>query len=161
MMRTGSCTGCANALYVRGTPTPTWTPLVYWKSGYYFAYSNDGSYCVFKFKNSSYSALQGWTSTTAINQGGWNTLKVVAEGSSLNFYINNILVWSGSNSALATGKVGIAMYHSTDDNLYVDWATLSATNLSATLTKEQVDTGQVELEGNNEMGPGFAGPDAP
>ena len=61
-------------------------------------------------------------------KNGWNTLKVVAVGSSLKFYINNILVWTGSDSSLRTGTVGFGFYRDgTAGTLFVDSASLSTT----------------------------------
>ena len=93
-------------------------------------------------------ALQTWTPSPAINQGFyWNTLRVVANGSSLYFYINETLVWSGVDTDLEVGRVGIGMYSltgNTDDRLWVDWATLtplgamsSAIPISDTVSLEQ------------------------
>ncbi|MFN2225855.1 MAG: hypothetical protein ACK2UY_06100, partial [Anaerolineae bacterium] len=65
----------------------------------------------------------------AINQGSaWNTLRVVADGAYLEFYINGVQVWSGSDGSLSLGQVGLSMYRSatsTGDEFRVDWATLS------------------------------------
>jgi len=70
----------------------------------------------------------GWTPHSAINQGeAWNTLRVVAQGTSLSFYINGVPVWSGTDSSLSSGRVGLGMYRdasSTGDELRVDWARL-------------------------------------
>ena len=41
-------------------------------------------------------ALKPWTASAAIVKNGWNTLKVIAVGSSLRYYINGTLVWVGS-----------------------------------------------------------------
>jgi hypothetical protein len=167
-MKRFGCTYCANALYVRGTPYPTWNGglgcVVCWQAGYYFAYSNSGVFSIWIINNTQTIPLQNWTESAAINKGSWNTLKVIADGSTLKFYINNTLVWSGSDSTLTDGKVGITMYRdavSTGNKLYVDWANLSPTDLGNSLIYEQVETGQVELEGSEEMGPAFVVPNTP
>jgi len=73
--------------------------------------------------------VHGWSYSSAINQGdAWNTLRVVASGAHMEFYINGTEVWSGTDSSLAFGRVGIGMYRhaaSTGDRLDVDWAVLS------------------------------------
>ena len=57
------------------------------------------------------TTLKGWTLSSAIVKGGWNTLKVVAVGYALKFYINGTLVWSGSNTQpYKTGQVGFGFF---------------------------------------------------
>ena len=73
-------------------------------------------------------AIVSWTSSSAINQGdAWNTLRVTANGTSLSFYINGTLLWSGTDSSLSNGRAGLGMYRTTSsagDQLRVDWARL-------------------------------------
>jgi hypothetical protein len=72
-------------------------------------------------------ALATWASSPAINQGdAWNTLRVEASGTSLAFYINGTLIWSGTDSSLSSGRAGVGMYRdaSTGNELRVDWALL-------------------------------------
>jgi len=56
------------------------------------------------------------------------------------FYINNVLVWSGTDTAFTTGQVALWTYGS--DVLYADWATLGAPGASAA---ESVEQGQLNL----------------
>ena len=128
LKRTG-CDTCANSLVIRGTPLPL-DSSGRWNKEYKFQYSNDGWISVWKVNGSTVTALLSWTSTTGINNGNWNTLKVTATGSQLKFYINGVLKVSGSDSDFSTGRVGINMYRSstsTGDKLYVDWAKLTTT----------------------------------
>jgi hypothetical protein len=132
-LRRSGCDTCANNLIIRGTPTPLGT-YNYWYNWYVFQYTRIGGYSVWKgVAGSEPTALQNWATSSAINQGdAWNTLRVVANGANLYFYINGTLVWSGSDSSLASGRVGLSMFRtdtSTGDQLLVDWATL--TTLSA------------------------------
>jgi hypothetical protein len=139
MLRTG-CTTCANALIIRGSPTPL-DSLKGWNKGYYFEYTNGGFISVWKLNNGTQTALLGWTASPAVNLGGSNTLKVTASGGTLKFYINGTLVWSGSDSSFGSGMVGIAMYRetgSTGDNLAVDWATLATTVVASNDAVEPV-----------------------
>ncbi len=127
--RGGSNDGDANRIMIRGIPYPL-DGEYYWYSNYLFQYSTSGWYSVWKQVAGSYPvALQNWTASTAINQGYyWNTLRVVANSSSLYYYINGTLVWSGVDTALGIGRVGIGMYRtsgSSGDRLWVDWATLT------------------------------------
>ena len=138
----------ANRIMIRGTPYPL-DEYNHWYSDYTFQYTTNGWYSVWKqVAGSDAIALQTWTPSPAINQGFyWNTLRVVANGSSLYFYINETLVWSGVDTDLEVGRVGIGMYRTTgnpDDRLWVDWATLtplgamsSAIPISDTVSLEQ------------------------
>lgn len=125
MQRLG-CTTCSSNLLIRGTPDPL-GPENQWDDYYSFQFSRDGYFSVFKRVNGVSTLKQGWTYTGAIHQGdAWNTLRVFASGSSLYFSINGTLVWSGTDTSLTSGRVGIGMYGSTatGDELRVDWATL-------------------------------------
>jgi hypothetical protein len=127
-LRRSGCDFCANRLLVRGTPNPLQSDN-WWYTQYAFQYSRDGDYSVWKEIAGSSTALKSWTYSSAINQGtAWNTLRVVTSGTSLYFYINGTLVWSGSDSSLSSGRVGIGMYRSSSssgDKLSVNWATLT------------------------------------
>ena len=124
LMRYGTDTD-ANTLYIRGTVSPL-DSSNQWYSGYGFQFTRDGSYFVFKRVAGVTTTLQSWTDSAALYQGSaWNTLRVVASGTSLSFYANGALLWSGSDASLSSGSVGIGMYCSYTDTLLVDWATLS------------------------------------
>jgi hypothetical protein len=141
-------------LYIRGTPNPL-DSYYDWNKGYRFAYTNTGYINVGKLVNGNWTYLQNWTSRSAINKNGWNTLKVTASGSSLKFYINGSLVWSGSDSALARGRVGIGMYRSstsTGDLLQVDWAKLVPSASSGVEVDEEL-TGEVFIGGDQNISP--------
>lgn len=150
-MRRLGCTGCANVLAIRGNPILDSTG--WWTSEYTFDYTNNGLFSVWKDNNGTYTALKNWTTTSAINQSGWNTLKVTASGSTLKFYINGTLVWFGTDSAYASGRVGIGMYRngtSTGDKLYVDWAQLTTmVTAPETSSLEVIPEDQAEVSGGN------------
>jgi subtilisin family serine protease len=78
-------------------------------SGYVFQIVTDGDYSIWKQVNGSWSWLQSWTGSPSIT-AGTNTLTAVAAGSSLKFFINSTLVWTGSDSALASGRIGLGGY---------------------------------------------------
>jgi pimeloyl-ACP methyl ester carboxylesterase len=151
LQRSG-CSLCANQLIIRGTPTPLRSDNL-WHSFYIFQYNADGAYSVWKgVAGGSLVALQNWTSTSAVVKGSaWNTLRVVANGTRLYFYINGILVWTGSDSGLNSGRVGIGMYRdtSTGDRLLVDWAKLSTLSTSE-LSALEVHTINPEQQALNE-----------
>jgi subtilisin-like proprotein convertase family protein len=83
-------------------------------------------YSVWKTTNRVESALKNWTSTTVINTSSWNTLKVVYNGSSLKYYINGALMWSGTDSSFTSGRVGVWMYSATSGkSVNINWAKLT------------------------------------
>ncbi|OQA17303.1 MAG: hypothetical protein BWY63_02449 [Chloroflexi bacterium ADurb.Bin360] len=128
LTRSGSNTN-ANRIIVRGTPYPL-DSTNRWYNSYTFQFTRNGYYSVWKAVAGGTSvAVQGWASTAAIAQGdAWNTLRVVANGSRFYFYINDTLVWTGTDADLGIGRVGIGMYRdaeSTGDRLWVNWATLT------------------------------------
>jgi len=152
MKRTG-CVGCANALTIRGTPNLD--GVGWWNTEYTFDYTNSGLFSVWRDHNGSYSALKGWTSSKAIEKNDWNILKVTANGSQLKFYINGELVWSGTDSAYPSGRVGIAMYRSptsTGDKLKVDWAKLTTSVADAAIV-DVLPTGIEVGGGDRNMAP--------
>jgi len=123
--------GSANTLFIRSDNTFGSDGVC--STCYLFQYARDGYYSVWKGVSGGYTALQSWTFTSAINQGSdWNHLRVVAQGANLDFYINATLVWSGTDSTLTSGRVGISAYKSTSLDLWVDWATLTMPIISST-----------------------------
>jgi 3-keto-disaccharide hydrolase len=126
MWRSG-CDSCANHITFRGTPYPL-TAANNWYNEYKLQYARNGSYSVYKrIAGGTSTALVPWTASAAIAQGdAWNTLRVEANGTSLSFYINGTLLWSGTDSSLSTGRAGVGMYQdsSTGNELRVDWARL-------------------------------------
>ena len=127
---------------MRGTPYPLGSGYR-WNSGYGFYIHRGGKYSVWEYTNGSPTTLKDWTSTSAINTGSaWNLLRVVANGSNLYLYINGTLVWAGSDSSLAWGRVGITMARDTSsgNQLWADWAELtplSTSYLAGEISPEQ------------------------
>ena len=145
MIRFGDANS-ANNLVIRGTPNPL-QPNRRWNSYYSFQYTNSGLFSVFKNVGGTSTPLQAWAASPAIAQGNaWNILKVIAADSSLYFYINGRLVWSGTDVDLSTGRVGISMYRPSPgvgDLLKVDWAKLYI--YSGNLVTDQVSPEQQAL----------------
>jgi hypothetical protein len=127
-------------VYVRGTPTSD-GPV--WKSGYLFQYRRDGTFSVVKYVDISSAFLQGWTTTTSIRSGNdWNLLSVRAAGDTLTFSINGNVVWSGSDAALTSGQVGIAVYKPAADagfGFWVDSAVVTGYGNPATTRSSSTD----------------------
>lgn len=147
-MRRFGCSGCANRIMVRGTPLPL-IATRHWPANYFFQYNNGGEYSVFKrVGGGAETALQPWTLSPAIVSGGYNLLRVVANGTSLSFYINGTLVWSGSDPSLTTGLVGVGMYrdgYSTNNWLDVDYATLTNGTTSLAGAEMSQEQGSLDL----------------
>ncbi len=79
------------------------------ESAYVFDIAESGSYGVWKTVEDSFTELQAWTASSAI-QTGTNVLMATASGSSLQFCINGTLVWSGTDTSLSSGQIGLAGY---------------------------------------------------
>lgn len=136
MYRVG-CDLCANRLIIRGNPASLGTTYL-WQPAYTFEYSNSGMFSVWRMGSAANggvtTALKNWTDSPAILKNDWNTLYVVAVGPILKFYINNNLVWSGTDATYRTGSVGIGMYRDTiiaANGLYVDSAILKTAPTAA------------------------------
>ncbi len=138
MSRSSPYYGAATGIMVRANST--------FSSGYAFQYSEDWeNFIVLKYSGGRVTALKPWTVSSAINYG-WNTLKVVANGSQLDFYINDTLVWTGTDTTFTRGYVGLRMYRIPEvERAYVDWATLSLTPPVMMAQSNMVEQGQVVI----------------
>jgi hypothetical protein len=134
-------------LVVRGTPK--FDIHNDWKTGYEFIYSSYfGDFQVWRGVNGYWTRLQDWTVSPSININDWNTLKAVAVGSNLQFYVNDNLVWSGTDYSIYSGQVGIWDWRggSPSQRLSVDWATLvpgAPGGGSGTSAVDSIEAGQV------------------
>lgn len=158
-MKRTTCANCANHIIIRGTPSPTNAAGV-WSNGYMFSYQNSnpaspgsGGWAGHRIVNGVVSGLHSWTATPHVVPYNFNTLKVIADGTSLAFYINDQLVWSGTDSSLASGQVGIGMYQGdtteTMGGLQVDWAKLTPIAVGSTVLVPP--TGAAENFSNTDM----------
>jgi hypothetical protein len=147
MRRHGSCTSCSNRIIIRGNPASL-VSTNWWKPSYVFQYTNDGNFSIYYMTSAgTFTTLKPWTASGAIAMNNWNTLKVVAVGRQLKFYINNILVYTAFNSGLRVGSVGFGFYRdAAPGTLYVDYANLSNTPTADINPNADVDQG-VELQG--------------
>lgn len=141
----------SNGIVIRGTPTLGKYDKD-WKTGYQFLYVQNGSFSIWKKYSGKLYNIQPWTSTGAINTGGYNTLRVQAFGTTMRFYINGTLVWSGRETVggpdLKSGVVGIMSYvpdwFDYYDYLYIDNLSTSVP-LTLSLEDETVDFEQLAL----------------
>ncbi len=98
-----------------------------WESAYYFQFNNDQEVSVLKSQAGIITALMDWVSIPYVISYGFNTLKVTSQGSTLYFYINDKLTWSGIDESFRAGKAGIFLYRDTvsaGDLLEVDYASI-------------------------------------
>jgi len=117
-----------NRLHFRTQPSPV-DATSQWVNGYFFQYTNAGYFSVWVVTDGIYTPLVGWTESSAILPYDWNTLKVIAGGGNMEFYINDTLVASGHDETHASGRVGISMFRGSNikDPLLVDWVMVSST----------------------------------
>jgi hypothetical protein len=104
----------ANAIFVRqGT---SFSSTNEWYPGYMFAYYDWGtlgytpSFGIWKNEADGTSTNIVFANTDAVVSNGWNVLRVTATGSTLNFYINDVLMYSLTDSSFNSGSVGLGMY---------------------------------------------------
>jgi WD40 repeat protein len=79
------------------------------ESNYYmFAYNDaDGSFLIWKVVGNSVTSVANWETSSAINSSQFNRLRVEAVGSSFNFFINDIKVYSAEITGISSGMVGV------------------------------------------------------
>ncbi len=125
-------------LVIRGEP-----PSPYYRNkiqGYYFVinqYDMDefGCFMVIRLGNGPISQF----CDPAILLHDWNTLKVSANGQDFRFYINDVLMWAGSDNTFATGAVGLVEsgypFEGIPGTTYADYVRIGAPMMeSSTLT---------------------------
>ena len=100
-----------------------------WYPGYRFGYCDGGDFAVIRVNaDGTRTRLQDWTLSGVISPHGWNTLRVVAQGSEFSFYINGTLMGTYTDATFARGFVGITARRETSVPGYtldVDWAKLT------------------------------------
>jgi hypothetical protein len=120
----------ANAIFVRqGT---SFNSTNEWYPGYMFAYYDWGtlghtpSFGIWRNEADGTSTNIVFANTDAVVSNGWNVLRITATGSSFNFYINDVLMYSLTDSSFSSGSVGVGMYKTSTGSTtyYVNTATL-------------------------------------
>jgi hypothetical protein len=151
VMKRVSTTGGASGVWVRGDAVfdAGYNAV---ENAYLFLYSQNGCFSVWEHNADVFTAKKNWTLSASIVKNGWNTLKVTADMGQLYFYINNVLVWHGTDTSFTTGQVGLTMFRSTYEKLDVDWATLGMSQLynaaGTAAADEPLEKGQVEIGPN-------------
>lgn len=143
----------ANYLMVRmGTSTGTYND--YWYPGYLFGYRNTGEYSIWMLNEDGSSLnLQPWTQSSSVVPYDWNTLRLVANGSLMEFYINGDLVNTVNDTTRNKGYVGLGIFDRGDasDKFLVDWAMLTTNTSSAksgeSISPEQLAHNQAAMDG--------------
>lgn len=133
--RTGTSTSTSVGLLLRGAPTS----FQHWSPTYMFLYTQSGMISIWRRNaDGSESALYGWTFSPAVATGSvYNTVRVVAVGSTMRMYMNGVAVAQVTDATHRVGNVGVAFYRfpsDTDSRMWVDWAkasTAAATSLFA------------------------------
>ena len=121
----------ANAIYIRGVPTPLDASNT-WYSGYYFSFTNNGSYQVDYHSNGGvFTSFTGWVPSADIKPYDWNILRIRASGTTLTFFLNGTQVYQVSDSTFSSGVAGFGRYDGTGGTLDVDYATLSTISEAA------------------------------
>jgi len=142
----------ANNIIIRGD-TSSLSGAKEWKSEYAFQYSNDGTFSVWKTdKNGTKTPLKPWTAHSVIRPYDWNKLTVHAIGNRFTFLINNTRVWSGVDSSLIGGEVGIGRWNieSRPNEFLINWVELTNyiyTDVMADSLADQEIVSGVELSG--------------
>lgn len=75
---------------------------------YAFEIGNDRLYSV-QLYDGEWKTLKDWSSTSAINVGETNELKVIADGSSLAFFVNGQELTTIEDNTLSSGTVGLVV----------------------------------------------------
>ena len=137
------CATCSYGIDVRGVPG---SPDGGWLNAYQFQVNRSGYFSVWRGMNDQWVALQNWTYSPALRTGdNWNTLRVLALNSTLYFYINGTLVWSKSDTALTSGKVGAFIARTgsatTNDSIFLANAKLTVPQMT-TMSLPDVSTDQ-------------------
>jgi hypothetical protein len=105
---------------------------------YCFQIDTTGYYLIWKMVGGEYYLMiPEWTYSDSLNQGigVWNTLKVVCNGSNFEFYCNDSLVETLSDSQFSSGKVGLEMYDAYEVVNITEFDNAQL-NLSATVSTE-------------------------
>lgn len=95
-----------------------------WSPSYLFQYTNAQTFSVSRVTSGGRAVmLAPWTTSPAILPLDWNLLTFSKVDGSLRFWINGTLVWSGSDTQVQVGQVGVSLVQPAipSGRLYVGW----------------------------------------
>ncbi len=90
-------------------------------SYYLFEVAEDQTFKLSLSQGNDWTTLIDWTEATAIRPGEMNTLAIVAEGSHFVFVINGQEVAEHTDSALAKGRIGVAVEIEEDEEAIIEF----------------------------------------
>ncbi|GAA1752700.1 hypothetical protein [Nostocoides vanveenii] len=110
MKRSGNYGGnAANRLIVRGNPSRL-NSAMNWRPSYLFQYANAGWFSVWLITaTGAETPVVGWTNL-GYTLNNYVTISAYVAGDYLALGLNGIWVWSGYNSALSFGQVGMGFW---------------------------------------------------
>jgi hypothetical protein len=93
---------------------------------YLFGFSCDGRFSLRKWDGSHFTALEGWTTSSAIQAGPGQTnrLGLMAKGSRLSLYANGSLLAKADDSSYSQGRFGLFVASTATDNFSVAFSQL-------------------------------------
>lgn len=124
-------TGSASRIYFLAAVNPGTANSLF--DGYAFAYTNDGSFSLWRRDDGVATSLISWTQSAYINPEGWNKLTVMTDYPWIDLWINEhwlgYITISDDPTYYQAGYVGVEMYESAPEKspLLVDWARLEYT----------------------------------
>ncbi|MGB8214119.1 MAG: hypothetical protein WCE68_11220 [Anaerolineales bacterium] len=123
------CTACPWAILFNGDPSSL-DATGFWKDGYAFEATDDGSYSVWEAAGGTETNLSSWIFAPGLLTPAWNTLAVTYNSSThyAQFFINHIEVADDTLSDFPAGSVGVGFTSAAipGARLFVDYASLTA-----------------------------------
>ena len=90
-------------------------------SGYVFSFSCEGKYRIYRMDNGGFNGIVNWSANSAIKPGPnqENDMLISANGSQLQLYANNNLIYEFSDDAYSGGIYGLMIRSDTTANFKV------------------------------------------
>ncbi len=130
----------AQYVLVRATADFESDPSASTGSGYAFGI-DEGMYYIYKQVNGAFAGIVSWTASPYINpMETGNRLGVNLAGTTLQFFANGHLIWTGSDSSLTSGRIGLLGYTAPDavtTHYFDDVAVNGSLSLGASISAEQ------------------------
>jgi hypothetical protein len=125
-------------------------------NGYRINMTQNGSYCVIRYDNGSYTFIQGWT--TAVNlltgAGVPNIATIIAEGADFDIYFNGALEYSFTDATHSSGFCNVIAYDISADEVWFDYVNIiQGVRTVADISNFTPVTGKALTGGNENMAP--------